>query len=197
MKKINNYFKLENILIDDYKIKENDEYKIVSLFSNIYEKFIFAVIERYENNYTAFPSQKQIAQSLLCSKSQVEKTIKSLREKNLIIQTKHPENNINIYTTCNLEERYFELYGSKAASLRKNFISQEKSEEISNLFDDIIKKTKIKLTPQIKKNLLTLIILKNISEERIEEVISYTQENNKEIKFIYPALKYGWILYHK
>ena len=123
MKKTNNYFKLENLLIDDYKIKESDNYKTVSLFSNVYEQFVFAVIEIYENNSVAFPSQRKIAQTLLCSKSQVEKTIKSLKEKNLIILTTHPDKQTKIYTTCNLQDRYLELYGPQTPPSKKRTLT--------------------------------------------------------------------------
>lgn len=123
MKKNSNYFKLENILIDDYEIKENDNYEVVSLFSNIYEKSVFAVIERYNKNSIDFPNHTEIAKILFCSKSKIEKTIKSLKKKKLITDTNHPYKKSKIYMTCNLQEKYLEFYKSEILSSKKNEIN--------------------------------------------------------------------------
>lgn len=205
MAKTNSYFKVDNISLDDYRIKVNGKLKFVSLFSNSYEKFVFFAIERFGNNSEAFPSQSKLAQVLLCSKSQIEKTIKKLKDKGLISIIKKPNRKTNTYETCNLEEKYLEVFGPQykpdnrikpavSNTINKELDIKNNNKITSKVIDDIIIKTNLKINNQTKKNILNLTALKGICVDRLKEVINYVAKWNKGIGFLYKALRDNWIL---
>lgn len=216
MAKTNSYFKIDNICLDDYVILENGKKKYVSLFSNSYEKFVFFAIERFGNNSEAFPSQLRLSQVLLCSKSQIEKTLRKLKEKGLIFIVKNKNRKTNTYLTCNLEKKYLEVFGPRYVPSKKKISvpcdtnnkelniknNNKKTKEESSLvfkdqmkkIEDILSQSEIKMNDQSKINILKLAFIKGITAFRVKEVILYVEKFKKGVGFLYNALKFDWEL---
>lgn len=221
MAKTSKFFKIDNLSLDDYCIGiEDGKKKYVSFFSNIYEKSIFFALERFGNNSEAFPSQKELARVLLCSKSQIEKSLKKLKDKNLIKIIKKKNRKSNTYETCNLEEKYLEVYGTEYRRSKKREtvipptinkelyknnndkiinkgICASNLKELGRLIDIIFFESKIRINNQTRKNIVNLVALKGISCERIKEVVKYVEKWRKGVGFLYKALKDNWILKDK